>query len=247
MKLARAVRMRPADLADRIRQEQLKVLERLRIVGAGEPRLDALSLEQFRARAADRFFAGAADPATAERIAACLPEARERVLQAATKSLGGRFDLLGYRDLAFGEPIDWRLDPLSGTRAPLEHWTRIDPLDRAAVGDHKVVWELNRQQWLLHWAQAYAFTRDERYAERSFELIDRWLRANPSGQGVNWASSLELAMRLVSWCWTLVLLRHSPALRPDGFARVLSAVHAHATQIARYLSTTYSPNTHLLG
>jgi hypothetical protein len=28
---------------------------------------------------------------------------------------------------------------------------------------------------------------------------------------------------------------------------VLSAVHAHATHIARYLSTTYSPNTHLLG
>ena len=223
------------------------MLERLKLVGVGEPRLDALSLAQFRVRARDRFFAGVVHDGIAELITARMPDARARVLRAAAKSLAGRFDLLGYRDLGFGEPIDWQLDPLSGTRAPLEHWTRIDPLDRAAVGDHKVVWELNRQQWLLHWAQAYAFTRDEPYAERSVELLERWLRANPTGMGINWVSSLELAMRLVSWCWTLVLLRDSAALRPETFTRVLAAIHAHAKHIARYLSTTYSPNTHLLG
>ncbi|HMI94082.1 MAG TPA: alginate lyase family protein, partial [Polyangiales bacterium] len=247
MKLARAVRMRPADLADRLRQEQLKVLERLKLVPAGDPRLDALPLDRFRALVRDRFFAGAVHDGIADLIAARMPDARERVLAAAEQSLAGRFDLLGYRGLDFGEPINWQLDPLAGTTAPLEHWTRIDPLDRAAVGDHKVVWELNRQQWLLHWAQAYAFTHDERYAERSIELLERWLRANPVGIGINWVSSLELAMRLMSWCWTLVLLRDSPALRPETFTRLLGAVHAHAKHIARYLSTTYSPNTHLLG
>jgi uncharacterized heparinase superfamily protein len=247
MKLARAVRMRPADLADRIRQEQLKVLERLHIVGSGEANLAALSLDQFRVRAAERFFVGAVDDGTPQLIAERMPHARERVLKAAARSLAGRFDLLGYNDVRFGEPIDWQLEPLSGKRVPLEHWTKIDPLDRAAVGDHKLVWELNRQQWLLHWAQAYAFTRDEKYAERCVETLQRWLRANPTGLGMNWVSSLELAMRLVSWCWTLVLLRHSPALQPDSFTRALACIHAHATHVNRYLSTTYSPNTHLLG
>lgn len=275
MKLARIARMSPSDLAGRLRQEQLKVLERLRIVGSGEleprdlcssfapgPAADAARgelargqlddvmrtlLDRFRQDARDRFFLGTVHDATPALIAARLPGARDAVLKAASKSFAGRFDLLGYRDLSFGDPVDWHLDPVSGTRARMKHWSRIDPLDRVSVGDHKVVWELNRHQWLLHWAQAYAFTRDESYAERSVQTLDRWLRANPAGFGVNWASSLELAMRLVSWCWAIVLLRESAAWRPEAFARALGAIHAHATHIARHLSTTFSPNTHLLG
>ena len=247
MKLARAVRMRPADLADRVRQEQLKVLERLHLVGTGEIGPHTLSLERFRAFARERFFAGATHANTAAWIAAQLPATRERVLAAADDALAGRFDLLGYRQLELGEAIDWMRDPITGTRLKREHWTKIDPLDRAAVGDHKGVWELNRQQWLLSWAQAYVFTRDERYAQRAVAAIEHWLRSNPPGVGINWVSSLELAFRLIAWCWTLVLLRESPALERGAFERVLEAVHAHATHIARYLSTTYSPNTHLLG
>lgn len=247
MKLARAVRMRPAELADRMRQEQLKVLERLHLVGGAELGPHTLTLERFRAAAPARFFAGAVHPGTAQWIAEHLPDAREQVLAAAARSLEGRFDLLGYRGLSFGDPIDWQLDPISGIRARREHWTRIDPLDRAAVGDHKVVWELSRHQWLLAWAQAYAFTGDERYALRAYQAIERWLQANPPGVGLHWVSSLELAFRLMSWCWTLVLLRDSRALEHGHFDQLLAAIHQHATHIARYLSTTYSPNTHLLG
>lgn len=253
MKLAHIARMSPSALADRMRQEQLKLLERLHIVGTGETESNRLGgapqrlLDRFRQDARERFFLGAVHADTPALIAARVPDARDAVLHAAAKLAHGRFDLLGYHDLVFGEPVDWHLDPVSGTRAPWVHWSRIDPLDRASVGDHKVVWELNRHQWLLHWAQARAFTRDERYAERCVTTLERWLRANPPGRGVNWASSLELAMRLISWSWTLVLLRESPALQPEFFARVLGAMHAHAIHIARHLSTTFSPNTHLLG
>lgn len=247
MNFARVVTMRPAEVADRLRQENLKVLERLHIVGSGELEPGALTLDHFRLVASERFFAGASCPELPQLIAARLPDARALVLKAADSSRAGSFDLLGYHALDFGDPIDWQLDPLSGVRAKLEHWTRIDPLDRAAVGDHKVVWELNRQQWLLHWAQAYAYTGEEAYAQGAVAMLEHWLRANPTGLGVNWASSLELAFRSISWCWVLVLLRDSPALHAETFARVLSSIHAHATHITRYLSTTYSPNTHLLG
>lgn len=247
MRLARVVSMRPADMADRLRQENFKVLERLHIVRAEAPDPRVLPLERFRQVAAERFFAGATTGGLAQTISEHLPVAREHVLRAASELLAGRFDLLGYRALDFGDPIAWRLDPLSGVRSDLEHWTRIDPLDRRAVGDHKVVWELSRQQWLLHWAQAYLFTHDETYAERCFEAIDSWIYENPVGMGIHWVSSLELAFRSISWCWVLVLLRDSAALRSDRFARALASLHAHATHVARYLSTTYSPNTHLLG
>ena len=34
--------------------------------------------------------------------------------------------------------------------------------------------------------------------------------ANPPGVGINWASSLEAALRIIAWCWTLQLFRQAP-------------------------------------
>ena len=67
--------------------------------------------------------------------------------------------------LQLDDPIDWHRDLVSGKQAPQVHWSEIDPLDPEKVGDSKVVWELNRHQWVVRLAQAWAFTGDERYAE----------------------------------------------------------------------------------
>jgi len=58
---------------------------------------------------------------------------------AAEKICRGRFDLLGYRDLDFGLPIDWHFDPVHDKRAPRGRWNEIPFLDFARVGDHKVI------------------------------------------------------------------------------------------------------------
>ena len=58
------------------------------------------------------------------------PDAARAIVDAADSIVAGRFDLLGYRGLGFGDPIDWHLDPVNGRRAPLVHWSRIDALDR---------------------------------------------------------------------------------------------------------------------
>jgi uncharacterized heparinase superfamily protein len=160
--------------------------------------------------------------------------------------LNGRFDLLGYRDLDFGNPIDWHLDPVFARQSPLLHWSRIDALDPAVVGDSKIVWELNRHQWMVTLAQASALTGDDRYARYALRLLLDWIDRNPVGRGINWSSSLEVALRLISWTWVLALLRHSSLL--DAVATdILASIHAHATHVQRYLSHYYSPNTHLTG
>ena len=64
------------------------------------------------------------------------------------------FNLLGHRTLWFGDPIDWHLDPVRGKRAPLVPWSVLDTGDEEAVGDTRLVWELNRHQWLVRLAQA---------------------------------------------------------------------------------------------
>jgi hypothetical protein len=207
---------------------------------------DAL-FERFLDGGPGRFFEGAVSAAVPALLGQRMPDAAAAVRMDAEAIMRGRFDLLGYRDLSFGSPPDWHLDPVSGRRAPLTHWSRIDALDAERVGDSKVIWELNRHQWLVRLGQAYRLNREERYARRFAETIRDWKRANPTGLGINWASSLEIALRLIAWCWAAMLFRGARALDADLFAEILAGVADHAAHVERYLSHYFSPNTHLTG
>jgi hypothetical protein len=246
MRLHRLRRMGLAELSERSRQEAVKWLDRVGRIEARRPRPDVRSLDLRRAINDGPFFAGAESPhvpIVIERSSA----AHDRCVAAADRLCAARFDLLGYHGLDFGDPIDWHLDPVSGRRSPLVHWSLIDPLDAASVGDSKVVWELNRHQWLVTLGEAYRFTANERYAAVYASTMRAWISANPPGMGINWASSLELSLRLIAWCWALVLFRGSDALSDELLADVAQAMHAHATHVERYLSYYFSPNTHLTG
>jgi len=154
-------------------------------------------------------------------------------LDEAEKICQHRFDLLGYKDLDFGTPIDWHFDPVHHKRAPRKPWYQIPFLDFAQIGDHKIIWELNRHQHLVTLAQAGL--RDEILAQWT-----HWQSENPYPIGINWASTLEVAFRALSWLW----VRH---LIGDFHPDLLPALHLHGWYIERFLSTYFSPNTHLLG
>jgi hypothetical protein len=243
MKLARLLSMRPAELMVRSRQELSKWTERT----FRAPRASSSALPRLTPLAAQRFFPGALEDLSPRAITERIPEARYRVLDSAQTLLDGQFDLLGYRGLDFGTPLDWHRDPVSGVSAPLTHWSRIDPLDASVVGDSKVIWEFNRHQWLVRLAQAYRFTGEGRYAAAVACALDQWFDANPRGRGINWASSLEVAFRLIAWCWTLHLLRGAGELTDGLRTRVFHSLRAHAAHVERYLSYYFSPNTHLTG
>lgn len=241
--------MGPAEISCRARHEVSKWMDRW-----ADPRRSAFQggiatelVERCLEGAPTRFFAGASDPRVPEILRERFPDAGPRIIAAAERILQKRFDLLGYRELSFGDPIDWHLDPVAGRRAPPLHWSRLDPLDPEMVGDSKVVWELNRHQWLVRLGQAYRLTGDERYADMFTATIRDWHRANPPGMGINWASSLEIAFRLMSWCWALSLFRGAAALTTPLRAGLVVRIARHASRIERYLSTYFSPNTHLTG
>jgi hypothetical protein len=193
-----------------------------------------------------RFFAGATSESIAE-FTRLFPDESQQILHDADALLAGEFNLLGYRGLSFGSPIDWQLDPVRSRRAPLAHWSQIDPLDPALVGDSKIAWELSRHQWVVRLAQAFAITKDSRYATAAVNAIEHWIDANPVGRGLNWASSLEVAFRVIAWAWTLALLRDAAAISPAFTTRLLASIHAHAAHVRKYLSYYFSPNTHLTG
>ncbi len=206
-------------------------------------------LNYFRARTLPNFFASFADKQGTlhELNNRFSGEAKAKVIERANRICEGRFDLLGLPDVSFGDPVDWQLEPVSGKKAPPEHWSKIDYLNAAVAGDKKITWELNRLQHFQTLGRAYWHTGEEIYAQTFAAHSESWMTANPPKLGINWASSLEVSFRLISWLWALHFFKDSRHLSPASFARILKFLIVHARHLETYLSTYFSPNTHLTG
>ena len=176
-----------------------------------------------------------------------LPDECEKIIEEANEIRRHRFRLLGYADLDYGAEIDWHLDAVHGLRAPLIPWFKINFLDFSQVGDHKIIWELNRHQSLVTLAKAWQLTGDDDFAREVLAHWYSWQRANPYPLGANWASSLELAFRSISWIWVHRLLANCAIATSTFREDLVKALALHGWHIRRYLSTYFSPNTHLIG
>jgi hypothetical protein len=250
----------PAELGDRARQRIHTWLELFAGASRGEePSDQALerslqnghpardTLEGREQRRLDTFEAFREAPNVGALARARFPEAAARVIGRADRTVCDRFDILGHQNLSYGDPIDWHADPLRGRRAPLVHWSRVPYLDVERIGDHKVIWELNRHQHLVTLGQAFCLTGDERYASTIVRHMTEWMDSNPPKLGINWSSSLELAFRAIAWAWALRLVGSSRAVSRPFKTRVLKFLYIHARHISAHLSTYFSPNTHLTG
>jgi Heparinase II/III N-terminus/Heparinase II/III-like protein len=176
-----------------------------------------------------------------------LPRQADQIVERAEQACQHRFDLLGYRSLDYGSAISWHLDAVHGKTAPRKTWFQIHYLDFDEVGDSKVTWDLNRHQHLVTLAKAYHLTSDRRFADECVAQARHWQTQNPYPIGINWASSLEVAFRTLSWIWTYFLLRDSEPFTPEVRREWLRQLSVSGRHIETYISTYFSPNTHLLG
>jgi hypothetical protein len=176
-----------------------------------------------------------------------LPEHAKRIIIEADKIRSHRFRLLAYQNVFYGEEIDWHFDAIHRLRSPLIPWFRINFLQFHEVGDHKITWELNRHQHLITLAKAWLLTGETQYVDEILAQWHSWQYGNPYPMGVNWASSLEVAFRSISWIWVDQLLAGCSTIQPVFREALLHALALNGRHIQRYLSTYFSPNTHLLG
>jgi hypothetical protein len=176
-----------------------------------------------------------------------LPETADAIVEQAEQICQHRFDLLGHEGVHYGSEIDWHLDAVHGKRAPVRPWFRVPYLDFEQVGDSKIIWELNRHQHMVTLAKAYRLTEEVRYARELFAQWYHWWEQNPYPAGINWASSLEVAFRSLSWLWVWNILDGCSVLPQQFHSDLQRALIVNARHIERFLSTYFSPNTHLLG
>jgi len=166
------------------------------------------------------------------------------VKRIAESLLAHRFPLLGF-EITAGPVIEWSRDYLSGRAASCRYFRLVPPLDFQRVGDHKVIWELNRHQHLVTLAQAGRLTGRDEFFEEIGRQLGHWIQANPFLKGINWTSALEVALRALSWLWVFHLAAHR--FEPSLKSRFLNALYRHGCYLAHNLSVYFSPNTHLLG
>jgi hypothetical protein len=169
-----------------------------------------------------------------------------RYRAAADRIAEGWLDVFALRDVDLGSPPRWNRDPKTGIEAPLEFGKLLDYRDPDVVGDIKYLWEPNRHLHLVTLAQAFALTGERKYFDVAAEHLDSWFLACPYGQGPNWSSALEVAIRLANWsvAWQLFGFSKYPS---DFQARWLRSVYQHAEFVSGWLSKHSSANNHLIG
>lgn len=183
-------------------------------------------------------------------LRACLRRigATEReTITAADAVLEGSVPAFGWTTLEAGWPADWLRDPASERRWPLAHWSALDYRAHGVLGDPRLVWEVNRCHHLVTLGRAFVLTREARYARAVWDAIASWIEANPPYFGINWASPLEVAVRLMSWALAVDLVGGEGG--DEGRAGELAAsVWLQARHVSDNLSVyASSRNNHLIG
>ena len=171
-------------------------------------------LTNFTAQQSRSFFV---EPRHKQEILASLyklcPSSQEIIIRAANTVCEHRFDLLGSGLTDLGWPIDWHCDFKSGFRwNPRKYHTEIRPAPYPGGYDLKVPWELSRCQHFAWLGQAYWLTGDEKYAHEFRAQVEDWIRQNTPEFGVNWACSMDIAIRAVNWLWGYSFFQCSPVL-----------------------------------
>lgn len=170
----------------------------------------------------------------------CLHDA-EQILEGGTRVFG-----LGYVPTGFHAP--WNTDPLTGKSWPqLDKWWDIDIRSDDRLSDVKYVWEAARHRDLVVLARAAAIEPDGPWMPRLTSMLQAWVMQCPPERGVNWYSSLELALRAIAWSQVLRLAGEGLS---DGVRTAMDAqLVASARHITLELPYTVSSmkNNHLLG
>jgi hypothetical protein len=144
-------------------------------------------------------------------------------------------------------PIDWHLDFKSGYRWREDTWYKDIKYGHVMGVDVKVPWELARMQHLpqLAWAYALAnkgrqgFNQPDRYAREFRNQILDFMATNPPRWGVNWACTMDVAIRISNWLVAYDLFKSFGAqFDPEFESLFFRSVYEHGRHITENLEWT---------
>ena len=164
--------------------------------------------------------------------------------ETAQNILSGKWSMLGH-DFDLRGEIEWHRDPRSDLQ-----WERTfyHDISISRPGhDVKYVWEISRHQYLAMLSRGWLLADDSTAADTVQRHLASWISENPVYEGVNWFSALEVAMRAISWAWTVSAMGETLIGKPDLLQSVTGSLIDHANFLEHHLSYYSSPFNHLIG
>ncbi len=162
------------------------------------------------------------------------PDYVNRIISQANRILDNTYSFLGSGDITFRQGnLPWHTDIKSGY-----HWDKKTFYKKIRYGhiegaDVKVPWEMSRLQMLPILSLAYLFTDEDIYVRKFMEIFRNWVDENPPYQGVNWACTMDVAIRMVNMTVGFLNILNSKAVTDDDI-RIFLKVHL---QHARHIRT----------
>lgn len=171
---------------------------------------------------------------------------KENVITRAEKICNHTVYILAKGDTYLGPTVDWNKDYSSGYRWEPGYVYDIDLLDRKRTSDIRITWDLNRLYFLLDLGMAYRITADDRYVHKFKDYFNSWMVANPVAYTINWAYSMEIAIRVINLIWAFELCLSSEVIDEDFATEFLHSLIIHGRYIIRNLEYNDLPSNHYI-
>lgn len=116
----------------------------------------------------------------------------------------------------------------------------------------KIVWEINRLQFLTIIAIKYKQTKNRKYLNQYCEICENWIENNPYLLGVNWYSNIEVNLRLITWFLSWEILDINEICKTDDRfklfveEKLLPTIYLHCEYSYRNPSKFSSANNHFI-
>lgn len=124
-------------------------------------------------------------------------------------------------------PIDWHSDFSSNYS-----WSKSEPFQTVKVGPENGV-EIKIPRELSRFQHIYTVNQsDEKQGVLEFlaQTLD-WIESNPFQRGVNWACTMDVALRALNWIWCLRYYQNEIVRHPRAFLLIKESLYNHARHI----------------
>jgi hypothetical protein len=159
------------------------------------------------------------------------PRNCERTIEKADKICQHKYDLLGSGEVFIGEDINWSKDFKSGFVWNMKFYKRIREINLSDLSDIKVPWELSRFHQGVTLGKAFWYTGDEKYAKEFFSEFESWYEQNPPMYGVNWSSTMDVAIRAINLIWSAQFFRDSELITGEFKNKFVKSMLSHGKYI----------------
>ncbi|WP_321344804.1 alginate lyase family protein [uncultured Draconibacterium sp.] len=156
------------------------------------------------------------------------------------------------KEFAYNTPeIDWHTDIFSNQSFSKQFSKSINIRAHNDLSA-KVVWEINRMQFLTIIALNYKKFGHIKDIKLFIGIIESWIQQNPYLKGINWYSNIEINIRLIVWyfCWNILnaeaLIQKHDFFKDFVEKKWLPCIYQHCKYSYHNPSKYSSSNNHLI-